>query len=128
MKHLKPIRRHQNSVACNHEVWHECEHCGSRFDQRKHGNQCPDCGKVFNKKAFYFAVSFSFLLIICAMLGMILLSGCSTTKYQVRQHNNHLIQEVQQHQNSLNAREDWTRPYRNWDRRPHNHWPFNFLQ
>lgn len=59
---------------------------------------------------------------------ILLLSSCATTKYKVRRHNNRLIQEVQQHQNSLNAGKDWTRPCRNWDRRPKSKWPFNFLQ
>lgn len=59
---------------------------------------------------------------------LVLFSSCATTKYKVRRHNNRLIQEVQQYQSSLPAYKDWTRPYRNWDRRPKSKWPFNFLQ
>lgn len=74
--------------------------------------------------------SYTGIIYLAALLiaFLLLFSGCATTKYKVRNKNNHLIQEMQQHQNRLNAGKDWTRPYRNWYRRPHSHWPLNFLQ
>jgi Na+/melibiose symporter-like transporter len=74
--------------------------------------------------------SYTGIIYLAALLiaFLLLFSGCSATKYKVRRHNNRLIQEVQQHQNSLSAGQDWTRSYRNWDRRPKSKWPFKFLQ
>ena len=66
--------------------------------------------------------------LIAILVIILACSGCTATKYKVRRHNNRLIQEVQQNQNKLSAGHDWTRPYRNWDRRPTSKWPFQFLQ
>jgi hypothetical protein len=50
------------------------------------------------------------------------------TRFTVRHHKNRVLQEVIQYQGSIPAGKDPGRIYRNWDRRPHGSWPFEWLQ
>lgn len=52
------------------------------------------------------------------LLAIVALMSCKVSKYAERQENRRMIEETQQHQASLSAHADWTRQYRNWDRRP----------
>lgn len=109
----------------NHEIWRTCPYCGHEYDAHLSGMRCPKCNNLTQLKRVLARIA-----ILLCVLGMMLMifGSCATTKYKVRRHNNRLIQEVQQHQNSLSAGQDWTRAYRNWDRRPKSKWPFNFIQ
>jgi len=108
----------------NHNLWTICPKCGYEFDMRIQGIKCPNCPEP---KRFHNLVTWACIILI--VLGILsLFSSCSSTKYHVRHRQNKLSQEVIQYQNSMSAAEDWTRPSRNWDRRPQGHWPFQFLQ
>lgn len=68
--------------------------------------------------------------LIAAIALILIISGCTTTQmtYKIRHHKNRIAQETIQYQNSISSGKDWSRSYRNWDRRPHGSWPFEFLQ
>ena len=34
----------------NHEIWHECEHCGEEYDARLWMGCCPHCGHDYAEK------------------------------------------------------------------------------
>lgn len=34
----------------NHELWHECEHCGAEYDLRLWMGVCPECGHDYCEK------------------------------------------------------------------------------
>jgi len=119
-----------NTNLQNHEIFHVCTYCHTEFDRRFHQSQCPACGhtiaeamaKTMRSGLIYPA----FILIVLLLMG----TSCSTTKmtYRVRNHQTRMLQEVIQSQSSISSGKDWTRQYRNWDRRPHGKWPFQFIQ
>lgn len=110
----------------NHEIWCKCPKCGQEYDQRLYGIICPKCGATDTHEVDLFIRVM--ILVLALAVILISFSSCTALKYKQRRHQNRVFQEVQQHQNSISANKDWTRMYRNWDRRPKGHWPFEFLQ
>lgn len=119
----------------NHNAWHICTNCGNEFDRRLESDICPNCGTKANTNR-------SDILMIILVIIILAISGCATQKHpvlsnipltekiqkKVRRHQNQMLQEVIQYQSSISSGKDCTRPYRNWDRRPHGKRPFQFLQ
>ena len=110
-------------VEGNHEIWTECP-CGCIFDARLNGTVCPQCGRIITLNR-----TLKLIGAMCIVVILLLLFGaCTPLKYHCRQRSNHKAQQVQQYQSSRCSLDDPMRSYRNWDRRPQNHWPFNFLR
>ncbi len=108
----------------SHEIWHKCTNCGTTYDRRAQVDSCPKCGTVIADETG------RFIYPVAILLMLIIFCSCSVTKttYKVRRHQNRMLQEVIQYQSSTPSGQDWIRPYRNWDRRPHGKRPFQFLQ
>lgn len=83
-----------------------------------------------NLKVFAFSAGFAMLVIMLFLAIVMLVSGCSTQQmtYKVRNHRNRVLQETIQYQSAVPACKDWTRAYRNWDRRPRGSFPMQRFQ
>lgn len=113
----------------NHEIWYVCPACGKEFDRRLFGNECPACGhKYVSVKREIATVIFVIIVCIAAFVFFGFATSCASTKYHVRNRNNHNLQLEVQYEHSTPSGVDPLRIWRNWDMRPHGHWPFNFLQ
>lgn len=119
----------------NHNAWHTCTNCGEEFDRRIESNSCPKCQTKVSTRS-------SDIMLVIIVLIILIVTGCATPKHhvrsnltvteklqkKVRHHKNRIAQETIQYQSSIPAGKDWTRMYRNRDRRPTGSWPFEFLQ
>lgn len=120
----------RNEAAANHNFWYTCQYCGEEFDQRIHMERCPHCGADVSFNAFIFrkAVKFSVMFLVILMVVALLFTSCTSTKYAVRRHHNHIAQKVIQYEHCRPDRyRDW-KICQHFNERPKSHWPFNFLQ
>lgn len=103
----------------NHEIYTECTKCGAIYDQRMHGNSCPECGFTFERMFSNHIFAIAILILFC-LIG----SSCGITKqYGYRHHRNTVAQKVIQYEASKPYRMgDW-KACMHFSERPKCHWP-----
>lgn len=108
----------------NHNIWVICQHCQHEFDSHLHGTVCPNCGNLKKLKQITGKIITVILIVTLIILAF---TSCAANQYATRQRRNKIAQQAIQYEHCISANADWTRAFRNWNKRPQANRPFNFL-